>query len=441
MTGQRIATDGGASAASRRDFLRTTSLLGAAMATGVAGSGVHAAGSDTIKVGLIGCGGRGTGAATQAMAAGPDIKLVALGDMFRENLDAARATLKQEGGERYDVSEERCYTGFDAYKKVIDSGIDAVVLGTPPGFRPIHLKYAVEAGKHAFVEKPVAVDAPGVRSIMETCEEAKKKNLSIVSGLCWRYHNAMRETVKRLQDGAVGKIQVLQCTYNVGNAKPPIAFDAKKWSEMEWQIRNWIYLSWLSGDHNVEQHIHSLDKMAWVLNDEYPIRAFGTGGRQVRTGPEYGNIFDHHVVTYEFASGVKCFSMCRQQPNTLNDVSDYIFGTGGRASLLGSNKRNSWVIEGEKPRKFGRNTPENNMYQQEHDEFFASIRSGTPLNNGNYMCKSTLMAIMGRMATYTGEEVTWDFAMNSQENLVPKTFEFGPNPVPGPAIPGVTKLV
>ena len=357
MTGQNKAHD--SDGTSRRDFLKGSTLLGAALASGVANSGVHAAGGSTIKVGLIGCGGRGSGAGAQAMAAGKDVKLVAMGDMFRERLDESRSALRSEGGDRFDVADDRCFIGFDAYKQVINSGVDVVLLATPPGFRPIHLKAAIEAGKHVFCEKPCAVDAPGVRSVLATVEEAKKKNLSIVSGFCWRYHNAMRETVKRVHDGAVGKIQILQCTYDVGNAKPPIAPDPSKWSAMEWQLRTWLYMTWLSGDHNVEQHIHSLDKMAWLMKNEYPVRATGIGGRQVRTGPEYGNIFDHHVVNYEFASGVKCFSQCRQQPNTLQEVSDYIYGTEGVATLLGANRRKSWTITGPKPYSFGRNTPEN----------------------------------------------------------------------------------
>ena len=438
MTSQPINSESGA--ASRRDFLRTSSLLGAAMAVGAADSGAHAAGNGTIRVGLIGCGGRGTGAASNAMAAGKDIKLVALGDMFRERLDESRDQLRNEGGERFDVSDDRCFVGFDAYKRVIESGVDVVLLATPPGFRPLHLKAAVSAGKHCFVEKPVAVDGPGVRAVLEACEVAKKKNLSIVSGLCWRYHFAMRETIKRIQDGEIGKVQILQTTYNVGNAKPPITFDPKKWSEMEWQLRNWYYFSWLSGDHNVEQHVHSLDKMAWVLKNEYPIRAWGSGGRTVRTGPEYGNIYDHHVVTYEFASGAKCFSHCRQQDHTLNDVSDYIYGTAGTATLLGGNKRN-FVIQAEKPWRFPKNQDAGNMYQQEHDEFFASIRSSNPINDGEWMSRSTLMGIMGRMATYSGQEVTWEQAMNSKEDLSPAHYAYGPNPVPNPAVPGVTNVV
>ncbi len=438
MTGPKIRSD--VDGASRREFLRTSTLLGAALATGAAGSGAHAAGDGTIKVGLIGCGGRGTGAGEQAMNAGKDVRLVAMADMFAQPLESSRSLLRSAGGERFDVSDDRCFVGFDAYKKVIDCGVDVVLLATPPGFRPLHLRAAVDAGKHCFVEKPVAVDGPGVRAVIAACEDAKKKNLSIVSGLCWRYHTAMRETVKRIQDGAIGKVQVIQSTYNTQNAKKPIPYDPKQWSEMEWQLRNWYYLSWLSGDHNVEQHVHSLDKAAWALKDEYPVRAFGVGGRQVRTGPECGNIYDHHAVTYEFASGAKCFSMCRQWDGCPTDVTDFLYGTKGDAALLGKASRN-WVITGENAWRFPRGKNAGNMYQEEHDELFASIRSGNPINDGDWMSKSTLMGIMGRMATYTGQEITWDQALNSKEDLSPKSYAFGPNPVPGPAIPGVTRFV
>jgi predicted dehydrogenase len=441
VTGRTTDTNSGG--ASRRDFLRTSSLLGVALATGAGGSGAHAAGSDTIRVGLVGCGGRGTGAAANAMKAGKDVKLVAMGDMFPEALEASRSQLRTEGGDRFDVADDRCFTGFDAYKRVIEAS-DLVILATPPGFRPVHLKAAVDAGKHAFVEKPVAVDGPGVRAVLAACEEAKKKGLAVGSGLCWRYHQAMRDTVKRVQDGAVGKIVNLQCTYNAQNAKPPIPFDPSKWSEMEWQIRNWYYFTWLSGDHNVEQHVHSLDKMAWVMGDVYPARATGTGGRQVRTGPEYGNIYDHHVVLYEFPDGTRCFAECRQQNNTYTEVTDYIYGTKGIATLLGTGNRN-WFIrphdQGEKPWRYPRTGVTINMYQNEHDELFASIRAGKPINDGEWMSKSTLMAIMGRMATYTGQPVTWEQALNSKEDLSPKQYAFGPNPVPPVAIPGVTKFV
>src|SRR5205823_4132485 len=291
----------------------------------------------------------------------------------------------------------------------------------------------IGAGKHVFAEKPVAVDAPGVRSVLQTCEEAKKKNLSLVSGLCWRYDTTMRETMQKIHDGGVGDITALQCTYNAHGLwmiprKP-------EFSDMEWQIRNWLYFTWLSGDHNVEQHIHSLDKMAWAMRDEYPVKASGIGGRQVRTGREYGHIFDHHSVVYEYANGVKLFSACRQQAGCDTDVTDHIFGTQGTCDVM------QYAIKGEKPWRFPRAQRGSNMYQNEHNELIASIRSGKPINNGDYMTKSTLMAIMGRMATYTGKVISWDQALNSQEDLAPPKYEFGSLPVPAVAMPGITKFV
>ena len=298
---------------SRRDFLKSsaTAAAGAALATGLAGhSNVHAAGSDVIRVGLIGCGsprgGRGRGAAQNCVTAAPGVKLVAMGDLFRDHLEFTRKDLSKLGHDKIDVPDDRCFVGFDAYEQVLNcKDVDLVILATPPGFRPLHIQAAVAAGKHIFAEKPVAVDAPGVRAVMQACEEAKKKNLSIVSGLCWRYDAGMREAMQRVHDGAVGDLVALQCTYNTGRLW--MVRRQPEWSDMEWQIRNWLYFTWLSGDHNVEQHIHSLDKMAWVMRDECPVKASGIGGRQVRTAPEYGYIFDHHCVVYEYANGLRLF--------------------------------------------------------------------------------------------------------------------------------------
>jgi predicted dehydrogenase len=306
-----------------------------------------------------------------------------------------------------------------------------VLMATPPHFRPAHIKYAVEKGKHIFAEKPVAVDAPGVRSVLASCEEAKKKGLSIVSGLCWRYDNAKREVMKRVHDGQIGEIVAMQCSFNTGflwhRERRP------EWSDMEWQLRNWLYFTWLSGDFNVEQHVHSLDKMAWAMKNEYPVRAVGMGGRQVRTDPKFGHIFDHHAVVYEWANGRRLFAYCRQIGGCHADVTDHVFGTRGTARVMAN------AIEGEKAWKFqGRG---GDMYQNEHNELFAAIRNGTPINNGEYMSKSTMMAILGRMATYTGQVITWDQAMNSKEDLTPAKYEFGPLPVPPVAIPGKTKFV
>jgi predicted dehydrogenase len=418
---------------SRREFLKTTgtAAVAGAAAQAILAPHVHAAEGGYIRVGLVGCGGRGTGAAVQAGNAGQDIKVVALGDMFPDRIAGCAKTLSNELGERGTVKPETCFTGFDAYKKVIDAGVDVVLLASPPHFRPAHIKYAVEKGKHIFAEKPVAVDGPGVRAVLAACKEAEQKKLSVVSGLCWRYDPAKREVMKRVHDGAIGEITALQCSYNTGylwnkERKP-------EWSDMEYQLRNWLYYTWLSGDFNVEQHIHSLDKMAWAMKDQYPVKASGLGGRQVRTEPKWGHIFDHHAVVYEFASGVKLFAYCRQIAGCANDVTDHIYGTKGRAAVMANS------IIGEKSWKYA--GPGGDMYQAEHNELFAAIRAGRPINNGEYMTKSSLLAIMGRMATYTGQVITWDQAMNSKEDLTPAKYEFGPLPTPPVAMPGRTKFV
>ncbi len=427
--------------ASRRDFLKGTAA--AAIGGAVAGQlaiarNAHAAGSDLLRVGLIGCGGRGTGAAGQALKADKAVKLVAMGDAFADRIEQSLATLQKDGeiAGKLDVAPERRFAGFDAYKHVIDTS-DVVLLCTPPGFRPLHLRAAVDAGKHIFAEKPVAVDAPGVRSVVQTCELAAKKNLAVVSGLCLRYDTSFREMVRRLHDGAVGDIVSLQANDYRGSiwVKPR----QPGWSDMYWQMRNWYYFTWLCGDFNVEQHVHFLDVCAWVMKNEYPVKAVGMGGRQQRTGPEFGHIYDHFSVTYEYANGAKLYSNCRQQTGCKNDMSAHVQGTKGRADL--SERKggmvirtpgDGWVFEG----------TNNNLYQAEHDELFASIRSGKPINNGEYMAKSTLLAIMGRMAAYTGKEITWEAAWNSKEDLSPPRYDWDVSlPVPPVAVPGVTKFV
>ena len=423
---------------SRRDFLKASAaVVGTTVASHLSlVPNVHAAGSDTLRIGLIGCGDRGTGAATQALSADPNVKLVAMGDAFSDRLQHSLAILKRDDAvaAKVDVKPENCHVGFNAYKQVLASGVDVVLLTTPPHFRPLHFKAAVDAGKHVFAEKPVAVDAPGVRAVLATCDEARKKNLAVVSGLCYRYEHAKRETMKRVHEGAVGDIVALHCTYNTGYLR---VFEKQPdWSDMEWQMRNWLYFTWLSGDHNVEQHVHSLDKMAWAMQDEYPVRASGTGGRQVRTDKKYGNVFDHHCVVYEYKNGVKLFSYCRQQEHCDQDVSDYVMGTRGTCEVMKHRihephiGRVLWRYRG----------PKEDMYQNEHDELFASIRSGKPIDNGNYMCKSTLMAIMGRMATYTGQVIGWEQALHSKQDLTPAKYEFGPLPVAPVARPGATRF-
>ncbi|MEO1980746.1 MAG: Gfo/Idh/MocA family oxidoreductase, partial [Fuerstiella sp.] len=291
---------------------------------------------------------------------------------------------------------------------------------------------AIEAVKHVFAEKPVAVDAPGVHSVLQSCAEAKRKNLSVVSGLCIRYDGGFRETVKRLHDGAIGEIHTLIANDYRGSiwVKPR----KEDWTDMHWQMRNWYYFTWLSGDFNVEQHVHYLDVCAWVMG-EYPVKAIGMGGRQARTDAKFGNIFDHHSVAYEFKNGTRFFSNCRQQSGCKNNMSAYALGSKGRAEV----SERHLEITNETTWRFDEKVK--NMYQVEHDELFAGIRAGTPLNNGEYMAHSTMLAIMGRMATYTGQEITWEQAMSSTQDLSPAEYAWGDAPEVNIARPGITKFV
>lgn len=418
--------------ASRRDFVKVSAGLaaGAALFSQIA-SKAHAAGGDVLRVGLVGCGGRGTGAASQALNADPNVKLVAMGDAFGDRLESSLKNLKgsKTVGEKVDVKDDMKFTGFDAGRKVIDN-CDVVLLCEPPHFRPAHLRYAIEKGKHVFAEKPVAVDGPGVRSVIESAKMAKEKGLSLVNGLCWRYDALKKDTINRCIDGGVGEIRAIQCNYLTGGLwmhprKP-------EWSDMEWQVRNWTYFTWLAGDLIAEQHIHSLDKAMWVMKDVPPARVLASGGRQVRTQPEFGHVYDHFNCIYEWDNGVKCFSGSRQWNGSAGQVNDWVFGSKGVCDVF------KHQITGESPWKS--EAKGKDMYQQEHDELFASIRSGKPINNGDYMAKSTLMAIMGRMAAYTGKQITWDQALNSKEDLSPAKYEWGPIATPPVPVPGLTKF-
>jgi predicted dehydrogenase len=437
------------SARSRRDFLKSASSLAAAGALSGGLSiarGAHAEGSDLLRVGLIGCGGRGTGAAVNALGADENCRLVAMADVFADrleiSLDALRKRAAQmESPHKVAVDKEHCFVGFDAADKLIQSGVDVVLLATPPHFRPMHLKAAVAAGKHVFCEKPVAVDAPGVRSVLAIAEEAKKKNLSLVSGLCWRYDPGVCETMKRVLDGAIGELKSIQETYLTNSGwrrgrKP-------QHTEMEYQLLNWPYFTWLSGDFNVEQHVHSLDKAAWAMHEEPPVQAWGLGGRQLRK-PEDGDIYDHHAVTYECAGGVHVHSYCRQIAGCYNDVSDVFVGTKGRA-ILPSKPR----IEGENPWHYSGPTAGSRMYDEEHRRLFAAIRSGQPINNGLYMARSTMWGILGRMVDWTGQKLTWEEAINSQHSMGPARYALDADPPTMPnkdgrypiAMPGLTKFM
>ncbi len=430
------ATDcSGRPRASRRDFLRrtTAAMVGGAVASGLRPvPGLYAAGSDAIKVGLIGCGGRGTGAADNVLSAAPGVEIVAMADVFKDRLDTSLKTLKLKFGDKVDVPGDRQFVGVGAFQHVLDSGVNYVILATPPGFRPWHLKASVAAGKHIFTEKPVAVDGPGFRMVLEAYEEAKTKGLSIVAGTQRRHQTGYLETIKRIHDGAIGDLASGRVYYNTGALWVHPRQTA--WTDLEYQLRNWYYFTWLCGDHIVEQHVHDLDVMNWVLQG-HPTKAVGVGGRQVRTGPDYGNIFDHFAIDYEFEKGVHVASMCRQMPNCEKNVSQAFHGTRGFSQV------NQFTITGEKSWQMGRDN-DDKPYVQEHADLIASIRAGKPVNELRQVAESSLAAIMGRMAAYTGQAVTWQESQNSQESLMPVKFDWGaPLAIAPVAMPGQTKLV
>jgi predicted dehydrogenase len=422
------------STTTRRTFVKQTT---AALATVelVLPANAHAAGSDLLRVGLVGCGGRGTGAAEQALMADKNTKLVAMGDVFADQIESSLEALRSSpAGARIEVPADRRFVGFDAYKNVIDQ-VDVVLLTTTPHFRPQHMAYAVAKGVHMFVEKPVATDAPGVRAALKACEDAKAKRLSVVSGLCWRYHEPRRETMKRVRDGAIGDIVAIETVYNSGGVWEPRATREQTKSEMEYQMRNWYYYTWLSGDHIVEQAVHAIDTMGWALGDKPPLRCWGVGGRQARTDPVYGNIYDHFSIVYEYPGDIRGYHQCRHWRNTDQRTKDFILGSKGVCDVFGHriSGPNAWRYRSANAKSY-------NMYQTEHDELFASIRAGTPIDSGQYAASSTLMAIMGRMAAYTGRVITWDMALNSKENLGPAEYAWGDAPQQPIARPGFTKF-
>jgi myo-inositol 2-dehydrogenase/D-chiro-inositol 1-dehydrogenase len=427
---------------SRREFLKTTAVAGTALAANLSVlANVHAAGSDSIKIGLIGCGGRGRGAADNALHAAHHVKLVAMADVFKDHLHASRTKLQdmaakderiKELGNSVDVPEDRCFIGFDAFEKVIHSDVDYVILATPPGFRPMMIEAAVAAGKNIFTEKPVGVDGPGIRKVLAAYEQSLKKNLSIAAGTQRRHQAGYLETMKRLHDGAIGTITAGRCYWNQGSLwmKPR----QSGWSDMEWQVRNWLYFTWLSGDHICEQHVHNLDVVNWALQHP-PVKAVGMGGRQVRVAPEYGHIFDHFAIDYEYPNGIHVMSMCRQIDGCEQSVSEALVGTKGFCQA------DRYIIKGETNWRRERNKDDVDPYVQEHTDLIESIRSGKPINELKNVAESTLTAIMGRMSAYTGKAVTWDQALNSKQDLMPPKLEWVSLPVPPVAVPGKTKLV
>ena len=420
----------------RRDFLKTA--VGAGMVGFPAIISAQTV-TNAIKVGLVGCGGRGTGAASQALQADDFTELSAVADIDQDRIDNCLDTLKkiQRIAGRVHADPAKQFLGLDAYQKLIGSGVDTVLLATPPGFRPVHLAAVIGAGKHVFCEKPIATDAPGVRSVLATSELAKQKDLSLVAGFCWRYNNKILATFEQIQSGALGKLAAYYATYYTSPVKPmpPASTRPAGVSDIEWQIRNWYNFVWLCGDSIVEQAVHSADKIAWAMNDQPPVSCVGVGGRTIPA--EGGNIYDHFEVNYLYPDGTRAFLANRQMEGCYNENSDYLLGadgtcTIGRGPAPHIDGKTNWAWTGQ----------EYNMYQREHDLLFASIRKHQPMNDGKRMATSTLLAMMGRMAAYTGQQITWDQALNSQEQLVPSTIEWtGSHEVPPRAQPGVTKFL
>jgi predicted dehydrogenase len=438
MEGSNKKSKGGMS---RRDFIKATSAVTLAAAVSKVGP-VFAHGSEKLRVGLIGAGGRGTGAAMDCVHSSPDIVITSLGDLFKDRWEDSLKRLRERlPKESVAVTPDSCFDGFDNYKKVLASDIDMVILACPPHFRAEHLRAAVEAGKHVFMEKPVAVDPLGVRSVIETAKMAEQKGLAIVAGTQRRHQNHYLEITKRVLAGDIGEIVAGQCYWNMGALwirrayENWINYQTGDWSDMEWQIRNWLFMTWLSGDHIVEQHVHNLDVINWFIGD-HPVKCMGMGGRQVRTGPEFGNIFDHFAIEYEYPNGARVMSMCRQTPGCADNVSERVFGTKGMAYTDGANGytngAKAYTVEEESP----------NPYVQEHADLIASIRAGKPLNEGKRIAESTLTAIMGRMSAYTGRALSWEWVMNASKlDLSPPRYEFGDLRLAPVATPGKTELI
>ena len=438
------------SSLTRREFVGSAAGIAAAAAIAplAVARSAFASGADQLKVGLVGCGGRGTGAATNALNADPGVVLWSMGDAFQDRVESSYKTLEGHCKEmdendgtdtwakKLQVAPERRFSGLDSYQKVIDSGVDVVLLCSTPGFRPTHIAAAVNAGKHIFTEKPMATDATGIRSVMESARKQKESGRCLMSGFCWRYNFAEQATMEKIHGGAIGDVVASYSNYNTDGFPSPKPRKAE-WSDMETQLRNWHYYTWLSGDHIAEQAIHAIDWLCWVYKNTPPTSCTAAGGRQVRTAAEFGNVFDHFSAVYEYASGSRATHLCRHWPNTSRDNSLYLSGTKGKLTMHPWTP--SHVIEGETNWKY--DGPSTDMYDNEHKVLFKAIRDGKQHWDGDWMCTSTLMAIMGRMAAYTGQTVTWEQALNSKESLVPATLGWGEAPAVEVAKPGVTKLI
>ena len=422
----------------RRHFVRTGSLLAPAIFTAARSARAQqmADSSEAIKIGLIGCGGRGSGAANQALNAyDKNSTLVAIADVSETQIDKSLQNLSTIHGERVKVSPENRFSGLDGFKKVLAMDVDVVILATPPGFRPMHLEAAVEAGKHIFCEKPMAVDVAGYHRAMAAVAKAKEKKLNLVAGFCWRYDVARQEAFKRLLDGEIGDVLASSHTYHTGPVKPMPKADTRPagMGDVEWQIKNWYNFSWIGGDGLVEQAVHSVDKLCWAMKDIPPVAAVAVGGRQIAA--EGGNIFDHFGVAYEFAGNVIGHMASRQIPGCHGETNDVIVGNKGKL-IIGKAGGGAPIIEGAKRWRWKDKSKD--MYQVEHDVLFEAVRNGNIVNDGDRMMNSTLVAILGRNAAYTGKRITWEELLKSNEDLAPEdtlkwgdTFDAGPLPRPG----------
>jgi len=422
---------------SRRGFMKTAAAGAVTLAAGSQLSPrAYAAGGDKIRLGVIGCGGRGTHDSSKCLAADENVELVAMGDIFPEQVARCRKTLAQRAPEKVKVTDEMCFSGWDAYKQVLATDIDMVILTTPPHFRPLMLKAAVEAGKHVFMEKPVAVDPVGIRSVLASSELADQKGLTLVAGTQMRRISHLVEAVKRIHDGALGTMLSGQC-FRLGGGMLGWGPQKRKaeWSDMEWQLRRWLFMTWLSGDFVTEMHVHNLDVMNWAIGS-HPIQCVGMGGRQQRTEPLYGDVYDHIAVEYEYANGLRVSYKGAQQDGISNPHYQRVVGTKGSAELNFGRA----VIKGANAAEIG--WDEYDPCLTQHADQMAAIRQGKRLNEGKRIAESSLTAIMGRMSAYTGRALKWDWAMKASKlDLTPPAYEFGDLPMPPVAIPGQTKLM
>jgi predicted dehydrogenase len=400
---------------------------------------------DTIRLGFVGCGNRGTGACREALSTHGPLTLVAMGDLFANRLETSLKNLQKydELRPRIDVPDQRKFVGFDAYQKVIDAGVDLVIFATPPHFRPIHYAAAVKAGKHVFLEKPCCVDAPGYRMLVDANAEAKQKRLSIGVGLQRRHQANYLEKIQKIREGAIGDVRFIRTYFNVTGGRGGVPKPADM-GEMEYQIRHWNLFCWLCGDHLVEQACHEIDVANWVM-DSHPVRANGMGWRQIRSGPGTGDIWDSHMIEFEYADGTRHFCQARQQPGTWEHVSDNVHGTKGMMTL----GMGAWGLGSANPRTLRSKEFQGiNPYQREHDDLVASIRGTGPYRfEGDYGAASAMTAVMGRMATYSGQLISWDEAVRSQLRLAPDRYAMDATPPTLPdaagnypfAIPGTTR--